>query len=68
MKSVLKPDGILRANLHSSLQRVYYYRAQAVFKMMGLMDENPEELEIELVREIMNSLKDKVELSNCSPQ
>ena len=62
MKSVLKPEGILRANLHSSLQRVYYYRAQEVFKMMGLMDENPEELEIELVREFMNSLKNQVEL------
>lgn len=62
MKSVLKPDGIIRANLHSSLQRRYYYRAQEVFKLMGLMDENPEEMEIELVRDIMNSLKDQVEL------
>lgn len=62
MKSVLKPGGIIRANLHSSLQRVYYYRVQEVFKMMGLMDENPEELEINLVREIMKSLRDQVQL------
>ncbi|AFZ29959.1 Methyltransferase type 11 [Gloeocapsa sp. PCC 7428] len=70
MKSVLKPDGIIRANLHSSLQRTYYYRAQEVFKMMGLMDENPEELEIDLVRDTMNALKDQVKLKalTWSPQ
>lgn len=62
MKSVLNPDGLIRANLHSSLQRTYFYRAQEVFKLMGLMDENPEALEIDLVREIMKSLKDQVEL------
>lgn len=62
MKSVLKPDGIIRANLHSSLQRTQFFRAQEVFKLMGLMDENPEEIEIKLVREIMKSLKDNVVL------
>lgn len=62
MKSVLKPDGIIRANLHSSLQRTQFYHAQEVFKLMGLMDENPEQLEIDLVREIMKSLKDQVVL------
>ncbi len=66
MKSVLKPDGIIRTNLHSSLQRTYFYRAQEVFKMMGLMDENPEEVEIDLVREIMKSLKDQVELKSIT--
>lgn len=66
MKSVLKPNGIIRANLHSSLQRTYYFRAQEIFKMMGLMDENPEELEIDLVREIMKSLKDQVELKSIT--
>lgn len=60
MKSVLKPDGIIRANLHSLLQRFYYYRAQEVFQMMGLMDENPEELEIELARDTMKALKNTV--------
>jgi 2-polyprenyl-3-methyl-5-hydroxy-6-metoxy-1,4-benzoquinol methylase len=62
MKSVLKPDGIIRANLHSSLQRTQYFRAQEVFQLMGLMDENPEEMEIKLVREIMTSVKDNVML------
>lgn len=60
MKSVLKPDGIIRTNLHSSLQRVNFYRAQKVYKMMGLMDENPRELEIDLVRQTMRALKDDV--------
>ncbi len=62
MKSVLKPAGIIRANLHSSLQRVYYYRAQEMFKMMGLMDDNPGELEVSIVRDIMKALKNNVQL------
>lgn len=62
MKSVLKPDGIIRTNLHSSLQRTNYYRAQELFKIMGLMNENPREMEIELTRDIMNALKDDVRL------
>ncbi|MDJ0727439.1 MAG: methyltransferase domain-containing protein [Prochloraceae cyanobacterium] len=62
MKAVLKPAGIIRANLHSSLQRVFYFRAQLIFKMMGLMDENPGEIEVDIVREIFKSLKDGVQL------
>jgi len=60
MKAVLKPDGIIRTNLHSSLQRFGYYRAQEVFKIMGLMDEAPGELEIGLARETAKSLKNNV--------
>jgi SAM-dependent methyltransferase len=60
MKSVLKPEGIIRANLHSSLQRFYYYRAQEMFKMMGLMDGNPGELEMSIVRDMMQALKNGV--------
>jgi 2-polyprenyl-3-methyl-5-hydroxy-6-metoxy-1,4-benzoquinol methylase len=62
MKSVLKPDGIIRANLHSSLQREYFYRAQRVFKLMGLMDDNPAALEIGLVQDTMKALQDRVML------
>lgn len=62
LKSVLKPDGIIRTNLHSSLKRNFYFKAQEVFSLMGLMDKNPGELEIELVCEIMKSLKDQVML------
>ncbi|WP_055076689.1 class I SAM-dependent methyltransferase [Pseudanabaena sp. 'Roaring Creek'] len=60
MKSVLKPDGIIRSNLHSSAQRVNIYRAQKMFGMMGLLDENPEDLEIEVVIETMQALKDNI--------
>ncbi len=60
MKSVLKPDGIIRTNLHSSLQRAHYFRAQSLFKFMGLMEQNPEQMQIGIVRETMKALKDNV--------
>lgn len=60
MKSVLKPEGMIRSNLHSSFQRAVYYRAQELFKFMGLMNESPGEMEIEVVREMMESLHDQV--------
>ena len=60
MQSVLKPDGIIRTNLHSSLQRSPFFAVQTVFKIMGLMDDNPRELEIELAKEIIDNLKDYV--------
>ncbi|MEM7554960.1 MAG: class I SAM-dependent methyltransferase [Cyanobacteria bacterium P01_A01_bin.84] len=60
MKTVLKPEGIIRSNLHSSIQRFDYYCAQKVFAMMSLMDSNPEDLEIDIVVDIMKALKDKV--------
>lgn len=60
MKAVLKPDGIIRTNLHSSLQRFSFYRAQKIFKIMGLMDEAPGELEISLVRETAKALKNNI--------
>jgi 2-polyprenyl-3-methyl-5-hydroxy-6-metoxy-1,4-benzoquinol methylase len=66
MKSVLKPDGIIRANLHSSLQRVSHFRAQKLFTMMGLMEDNPEELEMDMVVEMMRSLKNDVNLKSTT--
>jgi 2-polyprenyl-3-methyl-5-hydroxy-6-metoxy-1,4-benzoquinol methylase len=63
-KSVLKPEGIIRTNLHSQLQRNIYFQAQEMFKMMGLMDQNPEEMEIQIVIEIMKSLKDDTYLKS----
>ncbi|MDD1413510.1 class I SAM-dependent methyltransferase [Dolichospermum sp. ST_con] len=62
MKAVLKPEGIIRSNLHSSLQRVSHFRAQKLFGLMGLMDDNPGELEMEMVVETMQALKDDVNL------
>lgn len=60
MKAVLKPEGIIRTNLHSSIQRANYFRSQEVFSLMGLMSENPEEMEIELARETVRALNDAV--------
>ncbi len=62
MKSVLKPHGIIRANLHSALTRSHYFRAQKFFKMMGLMDEIPQDMGISMVQETMRALKDRVSL------
>lgn len=60
MKSVLKPEGIIRTNLHSSYERSSLYRAQSLFKLIGLMDENPGELEIKLARDTMKALRNEV--------
>ncbi len=60
MKSVLKSNGIIRANLHSLIGRTMYFCAQEVFKLMGLMNDNPRELEMELARDLMKTLKDQV--------
>jgi 2-polyprenyl-3-methyl-5-hydroxy-6-metoxy-1,4-benzoquinol methylase len=62
MKSVLQPHGIIHTNLHSYRQRFYYYQAQELFQLMGLMDGTPLEFEAKLVQEIMASLKDDVVL------
>jgi SAM-dependent methyltransferase len=62
MKSVLKPQGIIRTNLHSSLQRAAYFQAQELFALMGLTEGNPEDLEVEVVKETMKALKDGVSL------
>lgn len=62
MKSVLAPDGIIRTNLHSSNGRAGVFRAQAVFKTMGLMNGSPGEVEREIVRETMEALQDEVGL------
>ncbi len=61
-KQVLKPHGIIRANLHSLFQRSDYFRAQEMFRMMGLMDGNPEEFEIKMSVDILAALKDKTRL------
>ncbi|WP_026079818.1 class I SAM-dependent methyltransferase [Spirulina subsalsa] len=66
MKAVLKPDGILRINLHSLHGRTVVFRAQEVFKEMGLFAENPEEFALGVVRDMMNALKDDVLLKKIS--
>lgn len=64
MASVLRPTGIIRTNLHSYLQRDAFYRAQDLFQLMGLADSNPEEFEIDIVRETMMALKNDVLLKS----
>lgn len=64
MKSVLKPDGLIRANLHSIYQRTNYYRAQTLFKFMGLMNESPKAFEREVVAETMDALQEFVKLKS----
>lgn len=61
-KSVLKPSGIIRTNLHNSLQRQAYFRAQEAFRVMGLTQDNPSKLEVEMVVETLKALKDGIEL------
>jgi len=60
MKSVLKPDGMIRANYHSKLQRGIMHQAQEFFGNLGLMDHSPTEDDFEIVRAIMRELKDSV--------
>ena len=62
MQSVLKPKGIIRTNLHSKSQRSRFYRAKNLCELLGLMDGNPEEEEIEMLTELMRSLKDDTKL------
>lgn len=62
LKTILKPDGIIRANLHSVIQRQHFYRAQKMFELMGLFHENAGETEEALVRETMNAMPSWVDL------
>ncbi|PPT05746.1 3-demethylubiquinone-9 3-methyltransferase [Geitlerinema sp. FC II] len=66
LTSVLKPHGIIRGNFHSQFQRVRYFRAQKLFQMMGLMEEDvSDDMAIALVRDTMNALKDSIDLKQA---
>lgn len=60
MKSVLKPEGIIRANLHSFRVRIDFLASQKLFNLMGLMDGTTGEEEIAAVRQTMDFLRDEV--------
>lgn len=60
MKAVLKPDGIIRANMHSALQRADFYRIQEVFARLGCLEGAPSAEEITLTRQTMGALQDWV--------
>ncbi|MFS8910917.1 class I SAM-dependent methyltransferase [Synechococcus sp. H60.3] len=55
LKRVLKPDGILRANLHHAYQRQVIFRLQEAFRLLGLF-ELPTPEACRRVREFMASL------------
>lgn len=65
-KSVLKPEGIIRTNLHSVLQRQTFFQAQELFGLMGLMEDEAEEMAIPIVAEIMKELKPEVFLKKMT--
>ncbi|CAN1209869.1 hypothetical protein TUMEXPCC7403_06565 [Tumidithrix helvetica PCC 7403] len=64
MRSVLQPDGTIRANLHSFYQRIEFFRAQKLTKLLGLMDGTPTEREYAIAKSIMASLQDTVLLKS----
>jgi 2-polyprenyl-3-methyl-5-hydroxy-6-metoxy-1,4-benzoquinol methylase len=64
MREVLAPDGIIRANFHSSLQRTVYLQIQQFAEMVGLMTSDSQEEEISSLREIMKNLRPGVWAKN----
>jgi 2-polyprenyl-3-methyl-5-hydroxy-6-metoxy-1,4-benzoquinol methylase len=56
LKAVLKPEGIIRSNLHSQLQRRSFFQAQELMNLMGLMEDDAEEYAISVVIEMMKAL------------
>jgi len=62
LESVLNPEGIIRANLHSMLQRKIFFQAQELFGLMGLMEEFSEDMAIPIVVETMKALQPSVTL------
>lgn len=59
-QSVLNENGIVRVNFHSYYQRFNFFRMQKLFEEIGLLNENPEDFEIELVKETMDNLTKSV--------
>ncbi|TVQ20529.1 MAG: class I SAM-dependent methyltransferase [Leptolyngbya sp. DLM2.Bin15] len=66
LKAVLKPEGIIRANLHSKLQRRNFFSAQEFFNIIGLMEEEAEDMAIPIVIEIMKELNPEVFLKKMT--
>jgi SAM-dependent methyltransferase len=65
MKSVLKPDGIIRVNYHSEYGRRLYRLSQEFFRTLGCMQGPPDEAEIALVRQTMQALKKGVTIKSA---
>lgn len=66
MQAVLSPEGMIRVNLHSAMQRHHFFRSQEFFNRLGVMEEPSQQTAIELVRETMKNLKDSVFLKTVA--
>ncbi|AFY69654.1 Methyltransferase type 12 [Thalassoporum mexicanum PCC 7367] len=67
MRSVLKPKGTIRANLHNKYQRQYHYRGQRLFKLLGLRnDQVSQENKIAMIRDLMAALNNEVDLKRST--
>jgi hypothetical protein len=62
MGSVLSPEGIMRVNYHSTTGRNVMNLAQQAFGMLGMMAGPPCLEEVELVRQTMRAMKQKISL------
>jgi 2-polyprenyl-3-methyl-5-hydroxy-6-metoxy-1,4-benzoquinol methylase len=62
MRSVLSPEGIIRANYHSATGRAAFRLAQQAFGMLGMMAGAPCQEEVALVRQTMQSMMPDVSL------
>lgn len=60
-RRILKPQGIIRTNLHSYYQRNAFFRSQEAFKFLGLFEEDTETA-IEVVQDTLDTLFDSVKL------
>jgi len=61
MKSALKPEGIIRVNMHSSLQRRNFYQIQEFFTRLGYLEGAPTPDEVAVARQSMMVLHDWVQ-------
>jgi len=60
MAAVLAPQGLIRTNLHSLYGRADMFRAQTLSHFLGLMDGEIGDWECEIIRELMQPLKEGV--------
>jgi 2-polyprenyl-3-methyl-5-hydroxy-6-metoxy-1,4-benzoquinol methylase len=66
MQAVLSPEGIIRANFHSSLQRFIFLAAQKFFTLTGVTEDPDLKSQVAAVREVMAAIKPGVGLKNAS--
>jgi 2-polyprenyl-3-methyl-5-hydroxy-6-metoxy-1,4-benzoquinol methylase len=64
MRAVLKPEGIIRTNLHSALQRAHLLNAQRAFELLGILDGQDAATQIDLTMATMQALKNEVLLKD----